>query len=399
MQEFRPKHRILFLDDLRGIAVLIVVWAHVFIVGINDGVGVPMRVPPLKGLMFGEGSPTRNVNDHVNMFFIRTFDISTGQLGVLIFFLISGFVILMTLDRSTPSTFILRRFFRIIPLNALVTCLVAVFTLVMCFITGTLNPYTPASVILSSFLLHKYFPSILVPIPILWTLEVEVVFYLIMAATAKIFGKLQFRHLLMLSIFCLLANPLLGRIANMVPSEMAFSVRHTAATLDLITYLFVGAVLYRGTTTGNLRKTVIFTALTASITLLTFHLYENKMPVTAQGYNIPSFIGAFLIFMAFFLFQPRTRLLKPLKFFGKISYPLYLVHTPLVWWVMWMLSTIGTNMYLAGIVATAVAIAAAWVLHVIAEVPIQAFGKRVTKSKALPAENILAASDQSKGIV
>src|SRR5436305_3617009 len=79
--------RLAFLDALRGVAALAVVAAH-----IQAHLADPV----------GDIAPARYF--------------SAGQFGVTLFFLVSGFVIPMTLERGSPRSFWIKRVCRLYPL-------------------------------------------------------------------------------------------------------------------------------------------------------------------------------------------------------------------------------------------------------------------------------------------
>lgn len=107
------KGRIDFLDGLRGIAILMVVLYHAY-----------ARWP---GLVPNNGG--------LSSFPLFKF----GYLGVQLFFLISGFVILMSLDKNSKfSTFIFKRWLRLFPAMLIATVLI--------FATGPLFPERPAGI-------------------------------------------------------------------------------------------------------------------------------------------------------------------------------------------------------------------------------------------------------------
>ena len=98
------QNKILFLDGLRGIAILMVVIWHAY------------------GSAYAEYLP---YGDQYNVIPIRFFGF-----GVHLFFIISGFVILMTLERcSTLLDFALRRWLRLFPAMLVASVIILAFDL------------------------------------------------------------------------------------------------------------------------------------------------------------------------------------------------------------------------------------------------------------------------------
>src|SRR6185436_8532690 len=110
-------------------------------------------------------------------------DIHIGELGVMIFFLISGFVIPFSLRRGGPGAFAVRRFFRLYP--TLWFCLlISVIVGVPYFHHfGQAFPYDTADVATSATLLSGYTGNTFVSWG-LWTLAIEECFYVIAAVLA-----------------------------------------------------------------------------------------------------------------------------------------------------------------------------------------------------------------------
>ncbi len=82
--------------------------------------------------------------------------IATGALGVLLFFLVSGFVIPFSLEHRNLRGFFVRRFFRLYP--TLWICLLLTMTMlaVQAHFLGTALPFGKRTVGANAFLLSSY---------------------------------------------------------------------------------------------------------------------------------------------------------------------------------------------------------------------------------------------------
>jgi peptidoglycan/LPS O-acetylase OafA/YrhL len=145
-------HRLAWLDALRGIAALWVVYAH-----------------------FG----TR-VLPRVHTAVYNVFD--PGLYGVLVFFLISGYIVPASLERrGSVRTFWISRLFRLFPLFALVIAIALLLhALGLASLRGTDQNVT-ASVFSHLFMLNDLTGEANL-IVVLWTLSYEMVFYLLLTA-------------------------------------------------------------------------------------------------------------------------------------------------------------------------------------------------------------------------
>ena len=109
----KDQERILFLDYLRAIACLLVVFGHIYLMGYNGFHEMSPWVPGLKGLLWGPDAVWRNVFTPPSLFLALQLGINVGALGISLFFLISGFVILRAVERESVPVFLVRRVFRI----------------------------------------------------------------------------------------------------------------------------------------------------------------------------------------------------------------------------------------------------------------------------------------------
>lgn len=361
------RNRIVFLDYLRGIACLVVVWAHIYVVGINDPNTVRIWVPPLADYMFGEGTPSANVHGQINTWLVLTLGMSSGGWGVAIFFVISGFVILMSIDRLSAATFIKRRFMRIVPLNAIVVLLTAAAMKLLANLYGTDIGINASSIVSSSFAFN-YWTSDFTILPILWTLEAEMFFYVFMAVAAASVGRLSFLHLLILCLICFFATYTLADVAS--PNGNHFAVLFTH-----VSFMLIGSIIFRAVETQRVMAGLVAAALALLICYACFWSLSAEAGVENIGYSFPYVLAALAVFMPALITGMRSRIFAPLGFFGRISYPMYLVHVPIGWWAMWMMGKAGLGMYTATTAAFAAVVFISWVLHETVEKPIQEMAK------------------------
>ena len=97
--------RLLFMDGLRGIAIILVFFYHAY----SD--------------QWAKFTP---YGDRFDSFFLFRY----GEYGVPLFFLISGFVIAMTLEKCTTfRNFMFRRWIRLFPAMLVVSCLIPIISI------------------------------------------------------------------------------------------------------------------------------------------------------------------------------------------------------------------------------------------------------------------------------
>jgi len=245
-----------------------------------------------------------------------------GGLGVNLFFIISGFVIFMTLHNcETFWEFIYRRWLRLFPAMCLATVLIYASSEWLSerpVGALTVADTLPGLLFIDPFILNKLLPFHSKVIEgAFWSIFVEVKFYLI-------FGALYFAHrtraLLYLAILffgtllCVDTFPF-----SLGISESVALVLKKILSLHHMGWFVIGALLYQAYLTRSVRS------LVASACILPFAAVADSgksveiVVVCAALYGV--FVAALFNTAAQRLFSSRFFLL-----WGFISYPLYLIH-------------------------------------------------------------------------
>jgi len=301
--------RLRHIDALRAIAALLVLWRHV--ADAFAGLG-----PGVHGLWVVDWSAA----------------LDFGRIGVVAFFLVSGYVIPFSIDPARPSpvaTFLIKRFFRIYPAYWLSIPLGAFAT---CWIWGL--PFGLREFLVNLTLLQDFF-GVRAALGLYWTLLVEWAFYLLCVVLLLTGSFARPRRWLALSVL----------FSAFYSAEMlaywATGVRvigPTAAFAFLNVSLMLLGTLYRhvlveggGDGDPGLRVGVFG--------LLAWHLLALPAGATlaigtAVNATIPYAFGL-LVFVAGVSFVPlRSRLTDWL---GRVSYSIYLFHPVVfmlsIWWL------------------------------------------------------------------
>lgn len=291
------RHRLTFLDGLRGIAILVVMLFHSY-----------ARWPDL--VPFGSRF------EQVPLFFY-------GWLGVDLFFLISGFVIFMTLEKCDNfRDFILRRWLRLFP--AMLICSMLVFASVGLF------PERPAGAPLwrdmlpgLTFIEPTWWGFVLgSPQGVLegafWSLFVEVKFYFIAGLLYFFIGGRKM-ILVLTALFVCAAG--ISRLQHAFPASplRVPGLILQAASAGQFGWFAAGALYYRY---FHERKTVL---LAAAIGV------ASAAAIAIGGLRPQQTVAALIVALLFTvaIVQPWMQALlsrRALLFLGFISYPLYLLH-------------------------------------------------------------------------
>lgn len=299
--------RINFANELRGIAALCVVFSHFC------GVFWNIRAIPhdlTNTPILSESAVASPALAH----FVKALPIDFGAFGVGLFFLISGFVIPFSLSRLRVPAFLVARCLRIYPLYW-VGLTVSISAL---YLSGRWagNPF-PYSLFQAAC---HYLPGIrnLLGTPsidgIVWTLEIEVKFYIVAACLAPLIRAMRLRVFAVIAILAFVVARFHGYVFGSIAQQLAFE------SLYMI-FMFVGVAFHYTFRAQHDRRLMV------AIVVSSFAAFELAAFLgDASRATIISYLFAFIVFAAAFLASshwPRTRLLS---FFADISYPLYVSH-------------------------------------------------------------------------
>lgn len=295
------------LDSLRGIAILAVLFYH----------GLFWQID-----LSHFSNPTRLLLQAMWM----------GRLGVNLFFVLSGFLITGLLSDSKERDdyyfrFYVRRALRIVP--AYLAVMVALVALA----------YAPWKfVVLSLLYLSNLTPlfGVAIAYPVLWSLAVEEHFYFVWPLVVR---KLKHRQVLVVCLGIILLSPLSRLVSYYLSLTKDFASficnEYTWNSLDGLACGAFFALWLRSCdrTRREVIRAMIVVALVAISLVavcLPYGLWTRQTPVGAALQVVPAqflficVLGAFLL-----LGTSRWKSFvqsKTLRFFGEISYGLYLYH-------------------------------------------------------------------------
>lgn len=269
-------NRLQSLDALRGLAALSVVLFHYTVI-------VKRFIPG----------------------FIPPFTFTHGYYGVELFFIISGFVIFMTLQRSNKGLdFVVSRFSRLYP--AFWACVSLTFLVGIAFpLEG--QHYTLGQYVINLTMLQEYLKKPNID-GVYWSLTYELGFYFIMFI---IFQLKQLKHIEKICLFWALAPILFHYFYRYIPHPL-----HYLLLINKYAHLFAAGICF------YLIKQTGFTLI--RILILTATVLTQAI---IAGWASALLIFTFLL-VFYFAMMGKIAILhfKPIVFIGVISYPLYLIH-------------------------------------------------------------------------
>ncbi|EFA4099485.1 acyltransferase [Escherichia coli] len=346
--------KIEFVNTIRGVASLVVMLAH-YIISFNAFSGGYGGLPKIEGGVF------KNASDLLG-FGMPSF--SYGAFGVALFFLVSGFVIPLSLTKLTTQrygifAFIVSRILRIWPVYVIGFAISMLFRWVSFNGSELSDAYNMYDVIYHLTLFRDWIGGM--PLDgVSWTLEIEIKFYLLSAifAYATVKGKQYITIVAMAGAF---AGYYFG-----VQTPIYFIFPHSILyCFQFILFMTIGTnlyLLYAGVISKN--KAILW----IGVSLGSF-IYVCP-PDSKVGYLV-----AFLVFLSCYVARDSFSGGTVTSFFAKISYPMYVVHALFGYVTMWYMINFGLNTYVALILQILLTISISYLLHLYVEIPSQKYGK------------------------
>ncbi|MBY4887685.1 acyltransferase [Pantoea sp. DY-15] len=361
--------RVTFANQFRGIAAILVLISHYY-----------------GSIFFQQDYITsitgaHKVNLDVNSFFLpkviaqHYFNIFLGPLGVAMFFMVSGFVVMFSLDKISSSQFLVQRFFRIFPTYWLSLLICFVLTLISSYYFGGASGYISLDfkVIAANILLvYEYFlyPSINF---VNWTLPVEILFYIIMALGVR---SVRDRETFLFSSAAILAGVAIYLNFTGVNSIASDVLRVTVMKLKYVSFMLSGVAVYLHFK-GIIKSSKLSVLLAFFMLIFASLLYAEYKPPVFFGY-LNNYLYGFIVFMIFYFFRDHSKDNILLDFMAKISYPLYLIHSTCGYVMIPILLSLGLGFYTSSIMSIVVSIIISYLMHVTVEVYSVNLGKSLS---------------------
>lgn len=276
----KAKVRFLELDAIRGIAAIAVVFYHYTF---------------------------RHLKLYPHDLLHSQYKFAYGNLGVELFFILSGFVIFMSIQKvKNPFEFLIKRFIRLYPTY----WIAAIFTGFLLFIFGLSGKEVSISEFFVNLTMLQYGLQIPSVDGVYWSLFHELMFYFLMAAS---FSVVRSKHFLLFSVFWLALS--LG--------NFYYHVKGVSLLLNLsYTPLFLGGIyFYKLNNEAKSKINTFFPIICYAVYFIIIDAHAER--VFAERLIV---LGFFVLFYLNSFDLLKFIAIKPLIFLGNISYALYLVH-------------------------------------------------------------------------
>jgi len=324
------------LDSLRGIAVLVVLCHHYLY----------------------------NYDHHFNLLSdTNTFSIYRffqalfyyGYVGVHLFFIISGFVIFMTLERTKSTMdFVVSRISRLYPAYWAAICLTLLFLYFLP--VPTLGKFSTKEVVLNLTMFQSFFKVRNID-QVYWTLKLELLFYIIMYI---VYACKQLRCIVPICIGWLLLS--LGSLYIELPLKKYIDV------LFILEFapLFISGILFYKIKKQQ-KANILYNFIIISSLIV-----EMLWMIKVHNADIYSLLIVCTFYLTFYIFSFKGLAFlnsKVLLFFGSISYSLYLIHNVIGFSIIHKIREFTQNQLLYLLIPTIVSIAIAYLLNMLIEKP------------------------------
>ena len=373
------KMRIEFAHSLRGIAASAVVVSHLFylIWRKPEAIGNLISYPAVPRII--DGAPFAPVTDFGLPYF-------WGHFGVALFFLISGFVIPFSVSSLSRPGFIVARLFRIWPTYVAGLAIATSCIALNARLSNIAFPYSPIEVLTNALIFPRW-PTLTQSIDgIIWTLEIEIFFYVVCALSANLIRDIDCR----LFLFALPVVPLAYFVAARMGALIAigmpvYAFAHWLSSVPVyVCFMLCGTACYyhyRERVSG-LRLLALQTPL-----LLVFVVSSRVGVLAIQGWSAPiCYLIAYMTFVLSYFARVRFVALpgwwrRPIYWIANISYPLYAVHGVLGYTILVHAIEAGLPSWAAVTVAVGAVTFVAILLHRMIELPSQLYGKTLATTK------------------
>ncbi|MET8148480.1 acyltransferase, partial [Actinoplanes sp. NPDC005259] len=389
--------RMAWLDGLRAVAVLLVLYAHLS-----------------RYLFHG----VRGITGEW---------LHAGTAGVMLFFLVSGYIIPASLERhGSLRSFWVSRIARLAPLYLVVT------VLVLCLGANGLVPTDPelaahpATAAAAHATMLPHLLGVPLVTPVFWTLTFEMAFYLLVSALFAL--RLHRRGgavAVLLAAISVLVVPLAPTLLPATPVTVAVALglaaglpavasgrrwavvggalllaaialtllaanqdpAHVWDGLLIVAVMFVGTTVHRAQhgQTGWWRAGTVAAAVGAAL-IFTWYAELDALGAPTATYRTRSVV-TLLVFGGFFalgLLARAARTPRPLAWLGRISYSVYLVHFVLLQLLSPVLTPAGDRLPVLAQVPVALGylgllLGLSWLTYRFVEVPGQRLGRRAVR--------------------
>jgi peptidoglycan/LPS O-acetylase OafA/YrhL len=294
---------------LRAVAVCLVVYSHVVGIFLHQHHDVSTLASAFQGFAVHP----------------LILSLSLGNFGVVLFFLVSGFIVTHTGFQEDPRRYAVKRFLRIYPMLVVAVLLSAGLFLVGLHpvTTGEAATVSPLTILTNASLVNNLLAPMVVLVVVTWTLIIEVLFYLLLLAALPLMRR---------ALWPTIAGEL-GLVAVIMATEHLGGSFYFlfAVNVSYLPALLIGQAIWAVWS----RRIPLWAGLVFAAVAWIEYVWAGAPGMgredTAYDHNLALGIGVFVVAL---LVEPKLRPKKWISYLADRSYSLYLLHGLLAFAVM-----------------------------------------------------------------
>lgn len=301
--------------------------------------------------------------------FLESCNFNFGPFGVALFFLISGFVIPITLERSSLKEFAIRRFFRIFPTYATGLAITCIILISSAHFIGEQFNHTFTDYLVNATLIFQYILKVKTIDYLNWTLIIEVYFYIAIAIGATFLPFRNHKKFILFPVTIFAVALFLTFV-----KDKAFQY-----VIGYIIYMSIGTFIYLHYKYKSSYKELGFQIVITLCLFLSYLLINPAYREKLSSIYLTNYLLALVLFITFYLLKDKIKYNKFLDFIANISYPLYIIHGVGSYAIMSILYQFIPNYFICLAAAIIFSGTTAIILHKFVENPSMDYGKNLAK--------------------
>lgn len=363
------KKNIVFIQQLRGLAAIFVVYYHLF-----ERYWVDHKlIAQISLIPFDPQNFSALYINLVNV--MPSFHINLGLTGVGIFFLISGFIIPTALDRQSKLVFLIRRILRIYPVYIIGFSITLISLLISAYINHIKFPYSTGDIISNYLLINDWLlrPSV---DQVNWVLLIELKFYILIVLLNKFLNINSKKTIIsvgiILTYLAILPTDILVAFFNAPLYRIISTLVQSSSHLI---FILIGICFY------NLYEKK-WTLREVIVGVLLLYIFYSIAIINGQHYQfllelLINYFLALIIFTLFYIFKDCIKPNKLINLFSQISYPLYVIHGINGYILIYFFTHLGLSSIISLILAVSIIIITASLIHNTIEQKVYLLGKNL----------------------
>lgn len=298
-----------------------------------------------------------------------------GALGVGFFFLLSGLVIAISLDRYSRRGFLVGWCMRLLPTYAAgyaITCAV------IAAVGDPRHELHPSSVAAGLVPGVQFLVGVAAPGDgIVWTLIIEMVFYAVCLVGFRTLTR-RWEAIAAVALGCVVTQLLVAPPSQLVGSPLGGLRYLVLLAAPFLPVMLIGVAL-SSCSRGQIRPAAAGILVPGLAATHFWLLWNSHVVPTSLQYKL-TFLAVIALFCLFWGIGNRWRRNALAESIASISYPLYVVHPVLGYAMLSLLVEHHVRVPLAILATVGTVTLVAWVVHRVVEVPTHHLGRRWARS-------------------